>query len=69
MADVTTLNRIFKIGSTRIVESDTMRGLSNEQVRGILKATYPEIANSTISERSDGEHRMVEFLPVAGRKG
>ena len=42
--------RIFKIGATRIVEDAAMAGLSNEQVRDILKRTYPEVAHATIRE-------------------
>jgi len=66
---VATQPRVFKIGTTRIVENDSTLGLSNEQVRQMLKATYPEVANATISERNDGTTRMVEFLPQPGRKG
>jgi PRTRC genetic system protein C len=62
--------RIFKSGATRIVEDPSMSELSNEQVRDLLKTTYPEIANATIreSQLEDGT-RLVEFLPVPGRKG
>jgi hypothetical protein len=61
--------RIFKIGATRIVEDASMSSLSNEQVRDVLKRTYPEIAYATIRERDDNGHRVVEFLPQPGRKG
>lgn len=64
-----TLPRIFKIGSTRIAEDVSMALLSNEQVREVLKRTYPEIAHATIREREDNSHRVVEFLPQPGRKG
>lgn len=45
--------------------------ISNEQVRDLLKTSYPEIANATIRERTEGENglRVVEFLPQPGRKG
>lgn len=66
---VNTQPRVFKIGTTRIVENESTLGLSNEQVRQMFKGTYPEVANATISERNDGETRMVEFLPQPGRKG
>ena len=46
-----------------------MRGLSNEEVRSILKATYPEVANATIRETTADGQRIVEFLPQPGRKG
>jgi hypothetical protein len=64
------VNRIFKTGATRIVEDESMRDLSNEQIREILKRTYPEIANATLREtpQEDGT-LLVEFLPQPGRKG
>ena len=62
-------NRIFKTGSTTIVEDESMQGLSTEAVRDILKATYPEIANATVRERQEGETTIVEFLPRPGHKG
>ncbi len=62
--------RVFKIGATRIVEDASTAGLGNEQIRAMLKNTYPEVANATIRESAaaDGT-RVLEFLPVAGRKG
>ena len=62
--------RIFKTGSTTIVEDDTMQGQSNEAVRDILKRTYPEVANATIREQDlENGQKLVEFLPQPGRKG
>ncbi len=61
--------RIFKTGSVRIVEDETMHGLTNEQVRDILKRSYPEVANATIRERAENGSTIVEFLPQPGRKG
>lgn len=61
--------RVFKIGATRIVEDASMSGVSNEQVRDLLKVTYPEVANATIREREENGLRVVEFLPQPGRKG
>jgi len=61
--------RIFKTGAVRIVEDESMRGLSNEEVRAVLKATYPEIANATIREVTTDGQTVVEFLPQPGRKG
>ncbi len=45
--------------------------INNNAVRDVLKTTYPEIANATIRERTEGENglRVVEFLPQPGRKG
>ena len=62
--------RIFKTGTVRIVEDESTHGLNNEEVRSILKPTYPEIANATIREVTTAEGQMViEFLPQPGRKG
>lgn len=62
--------RVFKTGTTRIVEDASMRGLDNEAIRNILKATYPEVANATIREvTGDDGQQVVEFLPQPGRKG
>ena len=65
-----TATRIFKTGTTKIVEDESMKGLTTEQVRDILKRTYPEVANATIREQTlaDGQI-LVEFLPQPGRKG
>ncbi|MBE2267359.1 MAG: hypothetical protein IAE80_03945 [Anaerolinea sp.] len=65
----TPLARVFKIGATRVVEDPSMSGLSNEQVRDLLKTSYPEIANATLRERDENGLRVVEFLPQPGRKG
>ena len=64
-------SRVFKIGATLIVEDPSIAGTTNEQVRDLLKTSYPEIANATIRERADSESglRVVEFLPQPGRKG
>ena len=62
-------SRVFKTGAMRIVEGPSMSGLSNEEVRDLLKTTYPEIANATIRERDENGVRIVEFLPQPGRKG
>lgn len=67
--ETTPTPRVFKTGATRIVEDETMAGLTNEQVRDILKRTYPEVAHATIREREQDGLRIVEFLPQPGRKG
>ena len=64
-----TLPRVFKAGTVRIVEDESMQGLSNEEVRNLLKATYPEVANATIRETTAEGQRVIEFLPQPGRKG
>ena len=63
------LPRIFKIGSTRIVEDESMRDLSNEQVQETLAFQHPEVANATIHTTEKDGHLYVEFLPKVGRKG
>jgi hypothetical protein len=67
---ITSKPRIFKTGTVRIVEDASMSGLSNEQIRSLLKSSYPEIANATIreSQLEDGTP-LIEFLPQPGRKG
>ncbi len=68
-ADAAPLKRVFKVGTNRIVEDAATANLSNEQVRNLLKAQYPEVANATIRETVSGDARIVEYLPVPGRKG
>lgn len=62
--------RIFKIGATTIQADESFAGLDNEQIRDVLKRTYPEVAHATIRERTleDGTN-VLDFIPVAGRKG
>lgn len=63
------VQRVFKIGSVRIPENDTTAGKTVDQVKALLKAAYPEVANATPREHTaDGVH-LVEFLPQPGRKG
>lgn len=61
--------RLFKIGATRIVEDSSMVGRSNEEIRAILKFSYPEVAHATIREREQDGLTILDFIPVAGRKG
>jgi len=67
--DAAPLKRVFKIGTNRIVEDAATTKLSNEQVRNLLKAQYPEVANATIRESVSGDARIIEYLPVPGKKG
>ena len=62
--------RIFKIGTTTIQADESMAHLDNEQVRDILKRTYPEVAHATIREITleDGT-RITHYVPRPGRKG
>lgn len=61
--------RVFKIGATRIVEDASLVGRSHEEIRGVLKLTYPEVAHATIREREQDGVTILDFIPVAGRKG
>jgi len=62
--------RIFKIGATTIVEDDSLTGKTLDEVKDILKRTYPEVAHATVRERTlDDGTRVVEWLAQPGRKG
>jgi hypothetical protein len=70
MTDNTTPNRIFRIGVTTIQADASMAHLDHEQIRAVLKRTYPEAAHATIRERTlDDGTTVLDFIPVAGRKG
>jgi hypothetical protein len=53
MSTNTSLIRIFKTGSTLITKSPEMRGLSIDQVKQLLKTSYPEVAHATVRGRRD----------------
>ena len=61
--------RIFKIGSVRITEDDSMRGKSNLEIQKLLAPLYPQVENASISEQTEGDVTSVSFLPKPGRKG
>lgn len=65
------MTRIFKIGTTKIAEDESMAELSLDEIRERLKPLYPEVAEATIREKEDAESGItfVEFLPRPGRKG
>ena len=65
----TPLTRVFKTGTTVITESPEMRAMTIDQIKQVLKTTYPEVAHATVRERVEGETLVIEFLPVAARKG
>lgn len=69
MTDAPATTRVFKIGTTRIIEDESMRGLSIEQAQEQLGQNYPEVKNATVRTRTEGEYTVVEFLPRPGRKG
>ena len=61
--------RIFVIGATRIVEDASLAGRSSEEIREILKLTYPEVAHATIRETEQDGQKIVSFLVRPGFKG
>ena len=62
--------RIFRIGTTTIVEDDSLTGKTLDEVKDILKRAYPEVAHATVRERTlDDGTPVVEWLAVPGRKG
>lgn len=65
-----TQSRIFKIGTSTIVEDESMSGLDLDAVKQILQRTYPEVAHATVREVTleDGS-TCYHFIPVAGKKG
>ncbi|MEO1666743.1 MAG: PRTRC system protein C [Chloroflexota bacterium] len=67
--EATTLPRIFKIGTQRIVEDDSMTGMTNEQVQEMLAFSHPEVANAKIATTEKDGKLYIEFIPKAGRKG
>jgi PRTRC genetic system protein C len=67
--DDANLQRVFKVGSVRLPESDVTRGKSLDDVKKILKSTYPEVANATVREGKENGVHLIEFLPQPGRKG
>jgi hypothetical protein len=63
------MSRLFKIGSTKIVEDESMAGLSIEQVRDRLKSRFPEVAKATVRQREVDGVTYIEFSARVGRKG
>jgi hypothetical protein len=65
-----TTNRIFKIGATTIQADESTTHLDHEQIRALLKRTYPEVAHATIRETTlDDGTTVLHFQAQAGRKG
>jgi hypothetical protein len=65
-----TLPRIFKIGTTTIVEDESLAGKPLEEIKDILKRTYPEVAHATVRETTLEDGTVVmHFIPQAGKKG
>jgi hypothetical protein len=65
-----TQDRVFKIGSTTIVEDESLAGKSLDEVKTILQRTYPEVAHATVREVTlDDGSTCYHYIPVAGKKG
>ena len=64
-------NRVFKIGSVRIVEDDSLRGKSPSEVQQFLAPLYPQIENATVRERTDEASGVTEitYHAAPGCKG
>lgn len=70
MTDQSTPNRIFKIGSTTIVEDESLAGKSLDEVKTILQRTYPEVAHATVREVTLEDGTLcLHYIARAGRKG
>ena len=67
----TTPARVFKIGSVRIVEDESMQGKSAKEIQKMLAPLYPQIENATIREHTDEESGITEitYHAAPGRKG
>jgi hypothetical protein len=63
------MTRIFKIGSTKIVEDESMQGRSIDEVRDILSLNFPEVAQATVRQQEVDGVTYTEFLPKPGTKG
>jgi hypothetical protein len=58
-----------KIGTQKIVLPADKTAASIEEIRELLKFSHPEVKDATAREGTEGEHRVIEFLPKPGRKG
>ena len=58
--------RIFQIGSTRIVEDETTAALTNEQVCELLKRRYPEVRKHLVElqAREAKRYPTADLLPA-----
>ena len=63
------MGRVFKIGTMKIADDDSTATMTIDQVREHLKIAYPEVAEATIKEKTEGDITFYEFLPRPGRKG
>lgn len=68
--DTNSLPRLFRTGTTVITEDASTRGLNVEEVRAILKRTYPELEHATYTTDTDEQGQtVITFMPKPGRKG
>jgi hypothetical protein len=63
------MTRIFKIGTTTIVEDESMVGLSLDEVRERLAIAFPEVTTATVRQTAEDDVTYIEWLPKPGRKG
>ena len=52
MTEQNTPNHVFKIGATTVVADEQTAQMDKEQVRALLKRTYPEVSHATVHERT-----------------
>jgi PRTRC genetic system protein C len=73
MATVQAITRKFslKVNGNTIELDDPNPELSTDEVKDILSNHYPQLLNSTISDKglSDNGDHTFEFITVAGTKG
>lgn len=61
------MTRVFVIDGREHPDPDP--SLSIQEVRDTFALYFPELANSTSTERKDGERTVVEFRRTVGTKG
>jgi hypothetical protein len=60
---------IVRINNKRVALDDSLQTASVEAIKENLQIQYPEIQNAMMRVRTEGETRIVEFVPQAGKKG
>ena len=68
MATASTINRVFKIGQTRVEDPDP--SMTSEQVQEHLSTQYPELTSGSFTgpDLKNGEH-VFTFQRKVGTKG
>jgi hypothetical protein len=52
-----------------ILTTENKFHITINEVKARLKSSFPEVAQATVREKTEGEVTYVEFLPRPGRKG